>query len=117
MDVYTIDNDYLGTVLAVRRGPAGVDAPRRPEPARESSAISGERLGPAPTEALGNFGPRSQSARSLYATQPDGSELLGAGSLLVGRWWGLLGCREIPLKAVQAVSLERVVLRLRADQV
>jgi hypothetical protein len=116
MDVFTQDNVYLGTVLAVRRGPPLSDWPRVPVPARQSSEISAERLGPAPTEPLGNPGPRTQSARAEYATQPDRAEPLGRGSLLVGRWWGLLGRREIPLEAVQSVSFERVVLRLRGDQ-
>ena len=116
MDVFTQDNIYLGTVLTVRGGPPLSDRPRVPEPARQSSEISGERLGPAPTELFGNPGPRTQSARADYATQPDGAERLGRGSLLVGRWWGLLGRREIPLEAIQSVSFERVVLRLRADQ-
>jgi hypothetical protein len=116
MDVYTQDNVYLGTVLAIRRGPPESDRPRLPEPVRQSSEISGERLGPAPTEPLGNPGPRSQSARADYATQADAAETIGRGSLLVGRWWGLLGRREIPLEVVQSVSFERVMLRLRGDQ-
>jgi len=110
MDVYTRNNVYLGTVLRVVQGPCASPVVRVPPDARQSSQISGEARGPMPTGALGNHGPRSQGADQEYATAPDGSLPIGAGMLLVGRWWGLLGRRRIPLAAVQTVSLERVVL-------
>jgi hypothetical protein len=40
----------------------------------------------------------------------------GQGAITVGRWWGLIDRRTIALDAVQIVSLERVVLRLRRHQ-
>ena len=66
-----------------------------------------------PTQPLGNPGPSTQSAHALYAVQSDGAEPLGRGAIEVGKWWGLVGRRTIPLDAVQTVSLERVVLRLK----
>ena len=114
MDVYTRDNVYLGTVRAIVPGPGDALPPpeeQPPEWARQSSALDGERLGPAPTQALGNPGPRAQSARAGYAAALDGARPLGHGYLEVGRWWGLIGRRTIPLEAVQTVSLERVILK------
>ena len=116
MDVYTLDNVYLGTVLAVVPGlepPVGESAPA---PGRETSATSGEMLGPMPTQPLGNAGPETQSARAEYATRRDGAERLGHGTLTVGKWWGLAARRTLPLDAVQTVSLERVVLKLKRDE-
>jgi hypothetical protein len=113
MDVYTRDGVYLGTVLAVEPGPALPPEGVAPD-ARQSSASDGERLGPAPTAALGNGGPGRQSAGALYATPPDGAAPLGAGHLVVGKWWGLRGRRRLPLRLVQTVSLERVVLDVAA---
>ena len=116
MDVYTLDNVYLGTVLAVAPGPEPPAGEAASAPGREASAISGESLGPMPTQPVGNAGPETQSARARYATQPDGAERLGRGALTVGKWWGLAARRTIPLDAVQTVSLERVVLRLKRDE-
>lgn len=113
MDVYTHDNVYLGTVLKIipERGmPATADQPV--DGSTQSSAVSGELMGPMPTMPIGNPGPHTQSARAGYTTQPDSARPLGQGTLRVGKWWGLLGRRTLPLDAVQTVSLERVVLRL-----
>ncbi|HEU4792022.1 MAG TPA: hypothetical protein VFS96_00020, partial [Nitrolancea sp.] len=88
-----------------------------PEDARQSSTISGEMLGPAPTEEIGNRGPVTQSARERYAVELNSAHYIGEGAFRVGRWWGLLGRRTIPMDAVQTVSLERVVLRLTRHQV
>ena len=115
MDVYTLDNVYLGTVLSVRSAPEAGGAERVPEHSRQSSVVDGERRGPAPTQDAGNRGPRTQSAAALYATTGDGAPPLGGGSIEVGRWWGLRGRRTIPLDQIQTVSLERVVLRSRAQ--
>ena len=112
MDVYTLDNIYLGSVLEVRPGP--VDrAAREPVPdgARQSSAVSGELLGPAPTAPLGNPGPTTQSAANDYAVRPADARPIGQGAIRVGRWWGLRGARVIPAAEIQTVSLERVMLR------
>jgi len=116
MDVYTLDNAYLGTVLAVVPEPAPQATESTPAPDRETSAISGESLGPMPTQRVGNAGPRTQSARAQYAAQPDDAERLGHGAITVGKWWGLAARRTIPLDAVQTVSLERVVLKLKRDE-
>jgi len=56
---------------------------------------------------------RHQSASQRYATSPDDARPIGAGAIRVGRWWGLLAQRTVPLDDVQTVSLERVVLRLK----
>ena len=119
MDVYTLDNAYLGTVLAVVPGPeppVGETEEQVPAPDHQASAISGELLGPMPTQTIGNPGPRTQSAGAFYATRADGARRLGRGVLKVGKWWGLAGRRTIPLDAVQTVSLERVVLKVTQDE-
>ncbi len=116
MDVYTLDNDYLGTVLAVVPGPEPPVKESAPAAGRETSAISGEALGPMPTQPVGNAGPRTQSAHAQYAAQPDDAERLGRGALKIGKWWGLAARRTIPRDAVQTVSLERVVLKLKRDE-
>ena len=123
MDVYTKDNVYLGTVLALVPGPES-HAPQH-DPLEDANAagqaltgsvVAGERLGPMPTAAIGNTGSAVQSARAGYGSQPDAAASLGHGSMLVGKWYGLLGKRRIPLALVQSFSLERVVLQLRSDE-
>ena len=109
MDVYTFDQTYLGTVLTIRPGPA-LSGERILPDALQSSSVNGEMLGPMPTAPIGNLAPHRQSAAAGYAAAGD-ARPLGAGSLVVGKWWGLIGRREIPLADVQTVSLERVVLR------
>lgn len=116
MDVYTRDNAYLGTVRSVIPGPPGPGGRRVPEDARQASEVDGELLGPVPTQHIGNAGPRTQSARAGYGAASDGAEPLGEGTIEVGKWWGLAGRRTIPLHAVQTVSLERVILRQRKDE-
>jgi len=111
MDVYTLDNVYLGSVVAVLPGPGIRTEERVQEEARQSSIINGEMLGPVPTQTSGNRGPKTQGAAALYATQPDTAKPLGKGAIKVGTWWGRR--RTIPLDAIQAVSLERVVLKYR----
>ncbi len=116
MDVYTLDNAYLGTVLEVIPGPTEGDGQTVAPNAEQSSAVSGESLGPMPTASLGNRGPVTQSARSRYAIRPDAPRAIGRGALVVGRWWGLRGRRTIPIDFVQTVSLERVVLNRRREE-
>lgn len=110
MDVYTFDNLYLGTVIAVTPGPATADE-NVAEQEAHSSTVSGELLGPMPTQTLGNLGSVTQSANQRFATAPDSGQLLGAGTIRFGKWWGLVGSRTLPLDAVQTVSMERVVLK------
>lgn len=109
MDVYTADNDYLGTVLRVLDGPLEPHGQSLPAPG-ESSRVSGELLGPMPTLAVGNGAALKQGAAAHYGAMPD-SEPIGAGIIVVGRWWGLRNRRFIPLQDVQTVSLERIVVR------
>jgi hypothetical protein len=114
MDVYTLDNVYLGSVLQVTPGAKTESAITIAE--CQSSHVSGESLGPAPTQSAGNEGPTMQSAASGYGAQADGAAPIGAGELAIGKWWGLRDRRAIPLDLVQTISLERVVLRVTADQ-
>ncbi|MBA3532032.1 MAG: hypothetical protein H0T73_08955 [Ardenticatenales bacterium] len=111
MDVYTLDNHYLGTVLEVIAGPAQAAPEQVAASSLQSSLVSGETLGPAPTQSLGNSGPTAQSAAARYATRAGTPAALGSGAFKVGTWWGLRERRTIPLEEVQTVSLERVVLR------
>ncbi len=116
MDVYTLDNAYIGTVLGVVPGETEPGSERVPGKARQSSKTDGEMLGPMPTQQLGNRGPRTQSARALYATPPDGATPVGRGAINVGKWWGLAARRLIPMGEIQSVSLERVVLRRKKEE-
>ncbi len=84
MDVYTLDNVYLGSILAIIPGSrTPVKEHILPE-ARQSSEVNGEMFGPMPTQTIGNPGPRTQSAASLYATQPDSTQPLDGGAIKVG---------------------------------
>ena len=116
MDVYTSDNVYLGTVLAVTAGAPVHPGENVAPPPDQTSEVNGELLGPMPTIPVGNLGPVSQGAARAYATAADSPGVLGAGSLVVGKWWGLRGRYVIPLDAVQTVSLERVILRVSQDE-
>lgn len=113
MDVYTPDNEYLGTVLRIIPGAPSQDQAR--PTAQQTSHVSGKLLGPMPTQPLGNQASRKQSASADYATTADATPL-GAGSLVIGRWWGLVGRRVILLTDIQTVSLERIVLKRRKTE-
>ena len=115
MDVYTSDNVYLGTVLKTIQGPTVPAGDAVPDHAHEASAVSGELLGPMPTQPIGNPGPSTQSARTRYAVGSDSAQPRGCGTIVVSTWWGLVGRRTIPLEVVQAISMERVILRLSKD--
>lgn len=116
MDVYTRDNVYLGTVLKIVPGPQLPAVQQVPDEARQSSLLSGELLGPAPTQPIGNRGPATQSARGMYAVVDGSTTEIGNGWLEVGKWQGLLGRDRIPVDAVLNVSLERVVLALNLEE-
>ena|SRR3712207_5931639 len=116
MDVFSRDTAYLGNVLAVHPGqPLPPGPPPAPVPA-EGSVVHGELLGPMPTQPIGNTGPLVQSFRSGYATAPDDAVPIGQGTITVGKWWGLIGRRIIPIDAILSVSFERVILRQRKDE-
>jgi hypothetical protein len=115
MDVYTLDNVYLGSVFDVIPGPPSRAEEIVFEEARQTSEVNGEMLGPMPTQSIGNPGPQTQSAAKLYATEPTSGQSLGQGAIKVGKWWGLVNRRTIPLEAIQTVSLERVILKHRKE--
>ena len=116
MDVYTCDNVYLGTVLAVTAGVPVHPQKNAAPPSDQTSEFNGELLGPMPTMAIGNLGPVNQGAQGGYATVADSPDVLGTGSLVVGKWWGLRGRWVISLDVVQTVSFERVILRVSQDE-
>lgn len=118
MDVYAADQVYLGSVLRVpdsrpRTHESGdsVIGDRSP-----GSDVSGEALGPAPTQVFGNTGPVVQSAQSTYATRPDEHRILTEGFIEVGKWWGLVGRKRIDLDLVQSVSMDNVILHFNSDE-
>lgn len=126
MDVYTNDNVYLGTVIRVIPDSGGrvvgdqAETPAEEQvaaPAQQWSEVDGEMLGPMPTQTLGNKGPSKQSARAGYAVERDDATLIGRGSIQVGKWWGLLGSRTIAIEDVQTVSIERVVLSRKRNEI
>lgn len=112
MDVYSFDQVYLGIVLKIRRGAVATQEHMLPD-ALQTSSVSGELLGPMPTQPIGNPASRNQAASAGYATTADALPI-GAGELVIGKWWGLLERRVIPIADVLTVSLERVVLTRRA---
>lgn len=117
LDVYTLDNVYLGSVLRVMPEPTAVLDQRSPDLAQhEPNAVDGEWLGPAPTQEAGNRGPGVQAARARYGITADGTPPLGNGAFEIGKWWGLVGRRTIPVDAVLTVSLERVILKLKQEE-
>ena len=114
MDVFTADNIYLGSVVELPPATSRVG----PEPVAEpGSSVSGASLGPMPTQEIGNRGPRSQSAGQNFATMPDAEGVYASGSFVVGKWFGLLARKRIAVDFVQAVSAERIVLRLSDREV
>lgn len=126
MDVYTNDNVYLGTVIRVIPDSGGrvvgdqAETPAEAQvaaPAQQWSEVDGEMLGPMPTQTLGNKGPSKQSARAGYAVERDDATLIGRGSIQVAKWWGLLGSRTIAIEDVQTVSIERVVLSRKRNEI
>ena len=112
MGVYTLDGAYVGDVLRTGMR-ARVPSARSPaEPAATGSSISGESLGPAPTARIGNSGPGSQAAAARYATTTDESPAGAVNWLDVAVSAGRQ--RRFSVDLVQAVSMERVVLAVRA---
>lgn len=115
MDVWTADNQYLGTVRRVT-GSGTATRPHMEPPRRLEGGFSGEAIGPASTQSIGNTGPVAQAAHAAYATNGDGAKCLGGGTMTVGHWAGLIKRRSIALDLVQSVSLERIILRLTKAQ-
>jgi hypothetical protein len=114
MDVYSLDQVYLGTVRRVVPQPGADHAHTTQE--FQASVLPGELLGPMPTATIGNPGPSTQSARRRFASQPDGAAPIGRGRILFGRLPVPFGWRQITVDDVLVVSLERIVLRHTAAQ-
>lgn len=115
MDVYSFDAQYLGSVLWIRAETEIASAPALDPSMRQSSVISGEAIGPAPTQEMGNPGPVTQSPLYHFGNRTRGGSVFGEGRMLVGKYYGLGGMQWIPLSDIQTVAMERVVLRNTAD--
>ena len=121
IDVFTLDNELVGTVVWIRRGGSRQTATARVrESPGQASAPGGEALGPQPTTNVGNGGPLNQGAPALFASRTDhaGRSLDGTDLWVLRtpigpeyRHW-LPRLRRIPVSAVQTVSFERVILRV-----
>lgn len=116
LDVFTRDEVFLGSILKIvpTDGPpdaSGAGVEQVWPAARQTSHVSGELLGPMPTAPLGNPGPAAQSAARGYRAAPDDARTFAGGTMLVGRWWGLVGRRTIRLDQIMSLSLERVILK------
>jgi hypothetical protein len=98
--------------LHVERASAPTQTPRHP--AATIGGFTGESLGPEPTADIGNTGPLVQRRQTDFQSRPDGAQSLD-GAIRVGRWFGLLGRWNVPLSAVQNVSMERVILAEGAE--
>jgi hypothetical protein len=145
MDVYNADQSrYIGTVIGVTAGgreTAGAgpretgssEEAREGNPAlvhEEQATVSptdvklkqqlGEEMGPVPTMRFGNTGPVNQSAGRHYATGTEGdlSEIVSLtvrpGRINLGF---LTGPLWIPASAIRSISMERVVLSVRGDEI
>jgi len=114
MDVYSLDQVYLGTVRRIVPQPDAEQAHTSRE--FQASVLPGELLGPMPTATIGNPGPSTQSARRRFGSQPDGAAPIGRGRIFFGRLPVPLGWRQATLDDVLAVSFERLVLRRTAAQ-
>lgn len=116
MDVFTLDAVYLGSVLWISAERGDHVPPNLGPDVLQTSTVDGEMLGPMPTQALGNTGPVSQAARAKYATGATGAESFQSGTLLVGKFHGLLGIRRVSIDDIQTVAMERIVLRQTFDE-
>lgn len=123
MDVFTLDNVRVGTIVWIRRsGPRRAARTQATDPVGQVSRVNGESLGPMPTTHLGNRGPLSQGARTRFGSRadPDVRRLEGDELVVLRTPIGLEllsalpRLRRVPMTAVQTVSLERVVLRVTA---
>jgi hypothetical protein len=149
MDVYSAYQDeYLGSVIRVWHGDGGAagppgagSGPRESGSAREATqnphlvheegaAVDptrrvgrqqlGEEMGPFPTMAIGNSGPKRQSAGDHYATEIKDLEpdvlyfAVRPGRLNLGP---LTRPLYIPTSAVRSISMERIVLDVQRDQI
>lgn len=116
MDVYGLDGAWIGTVLQVRLGEkSGDNGPDNPPFTPDTRVFDGESLGPAPTRAVGNFGPATQAPEHRYGASTRTGEPLGTGEMRVGTLFTMFGRRWISLDEVQTVSMERVILRKPAS--
>jgi hypothetical protein len=116
MDVFGLDGDRIGTVLRVRPGPtSGNNIPDNLPFTPDIRIFDGESIGPAPTRAIGNFGPATQAPEHRYGASARSGEPLGTGEMHVGTLLTLFRRRWISLDEVQTVSMERVILRKPAS--
>lgn len=121
-DVFDAEGTYLGTVVWVRDRRRTQGSAPAARASQAGPSFSGEAIGPMPTAALGNAGPRSQSPGTAYATSTAGYRVderatrqpaeLVVLRLLTSLNWSTLRprVRRIPIGLVQAVSHERIVL-------
>src|SRR5690349_1364993 len=133
MDVFTLEGEYVGTVVHVSRTapprspgetPPSLPLPIAMERGREGArGFSGESLGPVPTAALGNRGPSTQArvagfgATSAPAEPPSTGWMLLVRLLVAQQWrrsWPKV--QRLPLDLVQAVAHERVILSVTASE-
>lgn len=89
-------------------------------PERRGTRTLGEEIGPVPTMALGNTGPPRQSAGAAYATHPD-SHVPDVTHMAVRPGRLNLGPLSppvyVPVEAVCALSMERVVIELQGGKI
>jgi hypothetical protein len=142
MDVWdAYQEQYLGSVVGVRRGPLpttdGADpvekegkVQSRPLVHEEGQSeqhagsqgerVNGEELGPFPTMSAGNKGPTTQSAGADYAThQTDERTNVISFAVRPGRLNLGIFTRPfyVPSTAVHSISMERVVLDVRGNDI
>jgi hypothetical protein len=117
MDVFSLDGEKIGTVIRVLAGPEPPSSEEASVPGKpQEREFDGEAIGPAPTRAAGNFGPATQSPEHGYGVKATGGESLGDGAMLIGTVYGMFFRKWIPLREVQTVSMERIVLRRLASE-
>jgi len=144
LDVFSLDNVYLGTVIWIRwdenaftPDPSPVreggkhavpvsPLPRTGEGLGVGVSFSGERLGPMPTSSIGNSGPVRQASATKYATQtvgPGSARVRRPAELLIFRWLVSLNwatarpvLRRVPAGLIHLISLERIILSVNASE-
>jgi hypothetical protein len=108
MDVYGRDGAWLGTVIRIEARQGGSVEVLVATYPMSPIEFDGERTGPAPTQAIGNTGPRSQIQAA--SCPGHGSVVATVERFLIGRWFGVAGRQWIHASRVVNISLERVVV-------